>query len=269
MRRLRALFLIAGAAGVALVAGAVLLSSAQSDSTRQADAAPRTAPPVPVAATTTTRQRARPRPSVVEPPAGGSAAPEHTDIAPRQPKAAPPESEPPGSPATLPQPDRTVYVQGDSLAVDTEPYLRGRLPGWTVETSAEIGRGTAAGVRLIRSRAGSLPQVIVVGLGTNDDANLPGSFAAEVDKVLRLAGPGRCVVWVDVWRPYRGDHFERFNNILASREADNANLVVVPWARAAAAHPSWFRFDAVHPTDAGYQARAALIAEAVHGCVGI
>lgn len=153
--------------------------------------------------------------------------------------------------------------------MDTEPYLRGRLPGWTVETSAEIGRGTAAGVRLIRSRAGSLPQVIVVGLGTNDDANLPKSFAAAVDEVLRLAGPGRCVVWVDVWRPYRGDHFERFNSILASREADNENLVVVPWARAAAAHPSWFRFDAVHPTDAGYQARADLIAEAVHGCLGI
>ena len=144
MRRLKGFFIAAGTVGLALVAGAVLLSPSPPDRASHASAAPRPARPAPAVPSTATQQRARPRPSVVEPPAGGSAAPQRTETAARQPAPASPESEPPGSPATLPQPDRSVYVQGDSLAVDTDPYLRGRLRGWTVETSAEIGRGNAA-----------------------------------------------------------------------------------------------------------------------------
>ena len=41
---------------------------------------------------------------------------------------------------------------------------------------------------------------------------------------------------------------------------------IVPWAREVAAHPGWVGGDGVHATPRGYQARAALYAQAIDSC---
>src|SRR5690606_31307889 len=112
---------------------------------------------------------------------------------------------PPGAP-------RSVYVNGDSLAEGTAPYLDQMLRGWELEQTFDIGRSTGAGVDMVRSRAGSLPPYVVLSLGTNDDPAAPESFAASVTAALDAAGDQRCVVWPNVLRPaVNGSSYDGFN----------------------------------------------------------
>ena len=83
------------------------------------------------------------------------------------PQATAPESEPEiGVPAPA-SPGRALVV-GDSLAEGVEPHLGDFLPGWRIATSAYTGRPTSDGVAEITGK-GSLPPVLIVSLGTNDD----------------------------------------------------------------------------------------------------
>ena len=155
---------------------------------------------------------------------------------------------------------------GDSLAVGSDPPLRQLLPGWSITTDALKSRPTAAGVAII-DRQATLPASLVVELGTNDSPDQSARFAGYVRHVLALAGPSRCVVWVNIHRPpYNGVSYAGFNRALDQIAATSSNLAVVDWNGMVASGRAQVAGDGVHATPAGYQARASAIAQALEGC---
>jgi len=155
---------------------------------------------------------------------------------------------------------------GDSLAVGSDPPLRQLLPGWAITTDALKNRPTATGVAIIDRRP-SLPDSLVVELGTNDSPDQSARFAGYVRHVLQVAGPDRCVVWVNIHRPpYNGISYAGFNRALDQIAATSSNLAVVDWNGMVNSGQAQVASDGVHSTPAGYEARAQAIAQALQGC---
>jgi lysophospholipase L1-like esterase len=164
---------------------------------------------------------------------------------------------------------RTLYVDGDSLSVGTGWYLSSHLRGWTLRGTVAVSRHASEGVAAVvqRAREGLLERVVVVDLGTNDDPSAVSSFRGYVLDVLRAAGPSRCVIWSSINRPpYNGISYDGYNAALRSLDARYGNLHVFDWARLARSHPEWFGSDGVHPTSAGYRARASGLAWLIKHC---
>jgi lysophospholipase L1-like esterase len=162
---------------------------------------------------------------------------------------------------------RTVLHYGDSLTVGTGVYLPSFLPGWSITESATVGRHTVDAPRELRSLSASLPHVLVISLGANDDPSSVAAFATEVRRIATTAGASRCVIWSTVVRPpYNGVSYEGYNRVLQRAARANANFRVFDWQALARAHPQWFGSDGVHPTADGYRARAAALARLVKSC---
>jgi hypothetical protein len=164
---------------------------------------------------------------------------------------------------------RTLYVEGDSLSVGTGWYLPAFLHGWAMTASSAVSRHAPEGVAAVeeRAREGVLERVVVLDLGTNDDPSAVSSFRSGVLGVLKSAGPSRCVIWSTINRPpYGGVSYDGYNTVLRTLDKRYKNLHVFDWARLARAHPEWFGSDGVHPTNAGYRARASGLAWIVKRC---
>ena len=162
---------------------------------------------------------------------------------------------------------RDVLSYGDSLSVGTNLYLGRYLRGWNVRSVAAISTHAEEVPGALRSFGSSLPRVVVVSAGTNDDPGRVSGFARIVRQTLAIAGPRRCVVWSTIVRPpYGGVSYSGYNRALAAAAAHRRNLRVFDWVGMAHAHPSWFGSDGVHPTVTGYRARAAAIARLVRTC---
>src|SRR5215213_8106292 len=86
-----------------------------------------------------------------------------------------------------------LFVNGDSLAVGTQPYFPGALPGWSIRTSASISRHAFEGPGVLRS-VGSLPPYVAVSLGTNDDPRYTSGFRSAIRQTMAVVGADRCVV---------------------------------------------------------------------------
>ena len=114
----------------------------------------------------------------------------------------------------------TLFVNGDSLAVGTQPYFPGALPGWSIRTSATISRHAFEGASVLRAQGGSLARVVFVSLGTNDDPRNTGSFRSSVRSIMKVVGPDRCVVWATIVRPsVAGASYAGYNRILKAEAA--------------------------------------------------
>ena len=163
--------------------------------------------------------------------------------------------------------NRTVLSYGDSLAIGTDLFLDGLLHGWDVRSEAVVSRHASDVPPALRALGASLPSVIVVSAGTNDDPGRVSGFARAVREALAVAGPRRCVVWATIVRPpYRGVSYDGYNRALAAIARTHANLRVLDWAAIARTHPTWFGRDGVHPSMTGYRARAAAVARLVQSC---
>jgi len=169
--------------------------------------------------------------------------------------------------AAAPGAQRTLLHYGDSLTVGTDPFLRPFLPGWSIRESGLVGRRSAEARRAIASLGTELPHVLAISLGANDDPRAVSGFAATIERVVALAGPGRCVIWSTVQRPpYDGVSYDGLNRALRRGARLHSTLRVFDWQALASAHPQWLRRDGVHPTASGYRARAAALAKLVTAC---
>ena len=157
-----------------------------------------------------------------------------------------------------------VFVNGDSLAVGTRPYLPRALAGWHVRQSASISRQAGEGAAVLRAQGERLARIVFISLGTNGSAGATAYFRSSIRAVMHVAGPQRCVVWANIVRP---GAYERLNAVLARENRRRRNLLVYDWARVARAHPEWFGSDGVHPTATGYRVRAAGIARQIRRCL--
>ena len=161
---------------------------------------------------------------------------------------------------------RSVFVNGDSLGEGTSPYLPRELSDWNVSQSVSVSRHAPEGVGVLRRR-GSLPGVIVVSLGTNDDPRAGDTFRNAVEATLGIAGGTRCVVWANIVRPpVGGAGYGAYNQILADEARQHQNLRIVDWVDLVARNRGWLASDGVHVTASGYQARARAIAQQVRRC---
>jgi lysophospholipase L1-like esterase len=171
------------------------------------------------------------------------------------------------APASAEALSRRLFVDGDSLAVGTKPYIPRELNGWKVTQSASVSRHAFEGADILRAYGSSLPRVIHVSLGTNDDPNQVGAFRAAIRDVMDVAGPHRCVVWTNIVRPaVAGASYAGFNRALAQESRPRENLRVVNWVRMVRENPQWVVGDGVHVNVDGYQARAKAIAQSVRRC---
>jgi lysophospholipase L1-like esterase len=163
--------------------------------------------------------------------------------------------------------ERSLLVDGDSLAEGTRPYLPTELPGWRIRQSTKVSRHASDGADVMRRYGSSLARVIHVSLGTNDDPRQTRAFRAAVREVMRVAGGGRCVVWANIVRPpYAGVSYRGYNRVLAREDERRENLLVLNWVRMVRRHPEWLADDGVHVSAAGYRARAKAVARLVRRC---
>jgi lysophospholipase L1-like esterase len=158
----------------------------------------------------------------------------------------------------------TVSLVGDSLNVGIEPYLPDALPGWTIRNDNREGRLTAEGVDVLRSLGRELAPWVVVSLGTNDQPDDVAGFRARVSRAVALAGAGRCVIWVGLYRT--GEPYDELNAVLRDEAARSGNVRILDWGMLVLRNPEWLAVDGVHATSEGYTKRAEAVADAVRSC---
>lgn len=154
-----------------------------------------------------------------------------------------------------------LALVGDSLNVGTLDYLDEALPGWTVRSDNVVGRITDDGLAALERLGGREP--VLISLGTNDPADAVEAFGEDVDRALRLVGPGRCVVWATIWRSDGPD--EDYNDVLEQAAADGG-LRLLRWDEMLARDPELLAPDGVHGSPQGYRARAEEAARLVRSC---
>lgn len=166
--------------------------------------------------------------------------------------------------ASAEAPARAVLDIGDSLGIGTAPYLARKLHGFRLERQHDVGLHAYDAAALVARERRSLPPVLVVSAGTNDDPRLVSTFARAVSTVLRVAGARRCVVWPTIVRPPAvGATYDGLNRALVRAASTHRNLVLVRWDAMVRRHPGWLAPDGVHVGVEGYRARASAIAGAV------
>jgi lysophospholipase L1-like esterase len=159
---------------------------------------------------------------------------------------------------------RTMLDLGDSLSIGTDPYLRKRLRGYRIDRLYDVGLHAYEAATIVERTRPSLPSVLVVSAGTNDDPRIVSTFWRAVSGILRAVGSDRCVVWPTIARPPAvGAGYDGMNRALVRIAARHANLVLVSWAKMVRRNPGWLSRDGVHVSVDGYRARAAAIAAAV------
>jgi hypothetical protein len=159
---------------------------------------------------------------------------------------------------------RSLFDLGDSLSVGTAPYLRARLSGYRIVALHDVGLHAYDAAAIVGARRTTLPPVLVVSAGTNDDPRIVATFWRSAARIVEAAGDERCVVWPTIVRPPAvGASYDGLNRALARLASRHRNLVLVDWVGMVRRHPSWLLSDGVHPGVPGYRARAAAIASAV------
>lgn len=168
-----------------------------------------------------------------------------------------------GAPAET-SPPRSVLDLGDSLSVGTAPYLTARLRAYHVARIYDTGLHAYDAAAIVARARASLPAVLVVSAGTNDDPRSVSTFMRAISGIVAAAGGSRCVVWPTIVRPPAvGATYDGFNRALRRAALRHPNLVLVDWVGMVRRHSWWLSDDGVHVSAAGYRARAAAIAAAI------
>src|SRR5205807_1201761 len=173
------------------------------------------------------------------------------------PASAPAAAATPGAQPESPAPPAQVTAVGDSIMIDVAPYLRGLLPGVTVDGKVSRQMYQLPPVVTALRTANKLTHRLVIELGTD------GPFSGDqLLAVLRSLGPMDRIVLVNtrVPRAWQGT----VNQTLAQVASQVPEATVVDWYAASAGMPQYFWSDGVHPNPQGSRVLATLIAHAVN-----
>ncbi len=154
-----------------------------------------------------------------------------------------------------------VFIVGDSLTVGSNQALRKQLRPVvkSVAIDARISRFTGEGIAKLRNARARQASVWVVALGTNDSPSA-AQTVRNVNKVMRLAGNRRQVIWVNVVRP---GGYSRVNRALQTLDAKYPRLSVIDWAAVIRKQRHLLAGDRVHLTAKGYRVRALATRQAL------
>jgi hypothetical protein len=121
----------------------------------------------------------------------------------------------------------SAWFIGDSIALGAQPWIQEALPRWETTFDAEIGRGSAAGVGIAPIAAASLPDVVVVELGTNDAA--PDQLAENAAAILASLRDVPLVIWQNTHGPEETIPAEN-NGVIADAVAGSSNATLADWS---------------------------------------
>jgi hypothetical protein len=158
-----------------------------------------------------------------------------------------------------PLPGQLTFV-GDSVGVDTAPFIQQYIPNAKVYAAVDRSWGQGEAILQGLANQGELGSVVVVELGLNGpitDSDFLSMMAilAHVPRVvfvnIRLPagayGPG-----TDWWQ-------DQNNAVLAGEIPHFHNAYLANWYAYSAGHPSWFAPDGIHLEPSGGAAMAQLV----------
>ena len=160
-----------------------------------------------------------------------------------------------------------VLLVGDSLEELTSPYLRRYLPSVPLTVDAVGGSNSYQIYELFEQSYDPSQSVIVFDGGTNDNPAYPQILAENLNKVSDVIGD-RCMV-VPTVHGYTVNGIDNSgkNRVVQEFAASRPGTQTPDWAGAVAAHPELMQADGLHPTPAGGELRAQLIAQGILGCL--
>lgn len=153
--------------------------------------------------------------------------------------------------------DLPALAIGDSVMVDGSAGLRKLFPNMII--NADVSRGIDVALDLLQyyKNKGLLPDVVVLGMGTNGMIS-----AAQIQKAMQIAGPQRQVFWINVHVPTKP--WEKpVNNILNQQARNFTNLQIIDWYSYSQKHANWFFEDQVHTNKKGSQHYSYFIAQQI------
>ena len=209
----------------------------------------------------------------LRPVSDGTTVPATTSTRPR-PERARPKPKPRSKPTSTTSPGATVgtvvappppvvgavTMVGDSVGVDTQPYVEQDIPG--AHVYAAVDRSWGEGETIIQSLASehALGQVVVIELGLNGPIS-----SSDVQAMMSMLSGVERVVLVNIRLPYGAygagtDWWQGQNNsVLAAGVRHYRNAVLADWYDYSAGHSGWFASDGIHLDSAGGAAMAELI----------
>ncbi|SNX54741.1 acyltransferase family protein [Thermoanaerobacterium sp. RBIITD] len=155
------------------------------------------------------------------------------------------------------QDGKGITVIGDSILIDTEPYLKELLPGIVID--GKVGRQLYQAVDVVKNlkAKGELGNTLIIELGTN------GPFTEDqLLSLLKSAEPVKQIILVNVRVPRP---WESIVNATLSKVASKyPHTAIVDWYSASAGHDSFFSKDAVHLQPSGARYFASLIVKTIN-----
>ncbi|MFC4222658.1 acyltransferase family protein [Lysinibacter cavernae] len=164
------------------------------------------------------------------------------------PTAVPPPQKP------LPAGSQLTAV-GDSVMLASAPELQAAFPGISIDAAVSRSFYSGLGVVQAMAAAGTLSDVLIVGLGTN------GPVDADDLEALRVAADGRPIVLVNAFAPR--DWIPGVNDLLTSFAARYRNVELANWHDSIAPHLDLLAGDQVHPDAEGGALYAASVQAAL------
>jgi len=155
---------------------------------------------------------------------------------------------------------------GDSLLVGAVEHgnlgLKLTEDQWEPEVVAETGRSTRWAIDQIRARD-KVPRFIVVVLGSNPGSS-SGGFADEVQSLrdALVARGARRILWLPPHDSDPGRYSEK-DAILREADRNDGRLVVPDWGAVLDQNPDYVGGDGIHLSEAGYDAFATFIRDAL------
>ncbi|MDE4541180.1 acyltransferase family protein [Thermoanaerobacterium sp. R66] len=161
-----------------------------------------------------------------------------------------------GDSTTSPVQDgKGITIIGDSILIDTKPYLEEMLPGITID--GKVGRQMYQAKDVVKNlKAKGKIDTLIVELGTN------GPFTEDqLLSLLKSAEPVKRVILVNVRVPRPWESI--VNETLSKVSSEYPHTTLIDWYKASYGHDSFFSPDAVHLEPSGAKYFASLIANAV------
>lgn len=177
----------------------------------------------------------------------------------------------------------TVVMVGDSITKGSLPALESRFADLGLDAAIVADNGKRMAVAASNNPSGvdvtaflaadesrdRAREVWVIALGTNDAGQYSSAdqYAAAVNAVLAEVPDDAALVWVDTYIANRTDDTDEVNRVIHERVRRRGNAAIVPWS-VVAPGPGVLSGDAVHPTAAGAEVFATLVADSVATFVG-
>lgn len=145
-----------------------------------------------------------------------------------------------------------ITAVGDSVMLASAAELQAEFPGITIDAAVSRGMRAAPEILAAQRDAGTLRDIVVVGLGTNGEIT-PADLAA----IMRVVGPSRELIMVNAFADR--DWTQGVNAELADFSKHRSQVALADWHDAIAPHVDVLAGDGIHPGPTG----GAIYADAV------